>query len=345
MCKTIKNQFDNKLTFQKLLEAHERASKGKKSKKEVILFEMDLETNIVKILNDIKNNNYKFGKYREFYVYEPKRRLIKSLPYRDRIVHQWYVEEFIKPYFCKRFISTTFACLDNRGTHKSVYKLQSYMRKMYKNNKNYYVLKCDISKFFYSIDKNILFDILSSHISDKKLLSFSLNILNDNSDLGIPIGNYTSQYFANIFLNELDQFVKNSLKIKYYVRYMDDFIMLLNTKEEAKNIYKKINIFLNEKLNLKLNKKSKYFPSKLGIDFCGYHIFESYLLVRKRFKKKINKTIKLWKYLKSKNKLDFKKQQLSGNSLSAYMKHANSFNYKKKINNILNESKLNFQFK
>ena len=104
MSKTIKKCFYEKLTFKKMLEAHVRARKGKTYKKEIVLFEMDLETNIIRIIDDIKEGKYYFGEYRTFIVYEPKERLIKSLPYRDRIVHQWYIEEFIKPYFCKRFI-------------------------------------------------------------------------------------------------------------------------------------------------------------------------------------------------------------------------------------------------
>ena len=180
MSKTIKNCFYKKLTFESILNAHIRASKGKKDKKELVLFEMDLETNLIKILDEIKNDNYKFGEYREFKVYEPKERIIKSLPYRDRIVHQWYIHEFIKPYFYTRFIKDSYACIENRGTHAGVITLQKYMRIMKRKYNNYYVLKCDIKKFFYNIDKSILINILSKTIKDKKLLSFTKIILNDN---------------------------------------------------------------------------------------------------------------------------------------------------------------------
>ena len=220
MCKSIKNQFDKKLTFEKLIEAHDRAKKGKANKKDVIKFEMDLETNIMNLYKNIKNNTYKMGEYRQFIVYEPKERIIKSLPYIDRIVHQWYIKEFIKPFIVPKFISSSFACLENKGTHKAVKTLQKYMR-IKKRSGDYYVLKCDIKKFFYSIDKRILFDIMKRYISDKKLLELTKKLIYDNEDIGIPIGNYTSQFFANIYLNELDHYVKEKLKIKYYVRYMD----------------------------------------------------------------------------------------------------------------------------
>lgn len=329
MSKTIKNVFDEKLNFENLLSAHDRASKGKRNKKEIILFEMDLETNIIKILNEIKKGVYKFGKYRTFMVYEPKERIIKSLPYRDRIVHQWYVEEFIKPYFLPRFINDTYACLNNRGTHKAVNVTQKYMKKMSKEGK-YYVLKCDIKKYFYSINKEILYKILSKYISDKKLLEFTKVILDDGEKIGISIGNYTSQFFANIYLNELDHYVKDCLKIKYYVRYMDDFIILIRTKAEAKILKDKISLFLKENLNLELNKKSKYFLNTLGIDFCGYIIHEKFILIRKRSKQKINKNIKKWNKLYENNILDVYKTRIQFNSWLAHIKHACTYKLRKK---------------
>lgn len=331
MSKTIKKMFYSKLTFEKLLEAHNRASKGKKKKKEVILFEMDLETNIVKILNDIKNGTYKFGEYREFKVYEPKERIIKSLPYRDRIVHQWYIEEFIKPYFFPKFIKDTFACLDGRGTHLAVIKVRDYMRKMKRKYSNYYVLKCDIKKYFYSIDKNILKKILSNSISDRRILEFNDVVLDDGSKVGIPIGNFTSQFFANIYLNDFDHYVKEQLKVKYYVRYMDDFILLLKTKEEAKDLKNIIETYLKTNLNIELNKKSSYFPSNKGIDFCGYKIFETHILLRKRFKIKFKKNILLWNKLNDEKRLDIKRMEMSLNSFLAHVSHSNSYNYIKSI--------------
>lgn len=340
MSKTIKKCFYDRLTFNNMLSAHIRASKGKRHKKELILFEMDLETNLVRLINDIKNKTYVVGNYREFKVYEPKERIIKSLPYRDRIVHQWYVEEFIKPFFYKRFIADTFACLDNRGTHKAVVTVQKYMRTMKRKYSTYYVLKCDIKKYFYSIDKGILMDILSCNIKDKELINFTKVLLDDGVDEGIPIGNYTSQYFANIYLNELDHYVKEVLRVRYYVRYMDDFIFLLKDKEEALKILKCVSKFLQEHLKLSLNSKSSFFKNSKGINFCGYRIFETHILLRKRFKKKTIKNVKLWKKLKNENKLNYKKFLLSFNSFKGHASHANSYNYIKrleeKVRNVIN---------
>ncbi len=341
MPKTIKNIFFEKLTFENMLNAHIRASKGKRLKKEVIIFEMDLESNIIRIVDEIKNGVYKFGEYREFIIYEPKERVIKSLPYRDRIVHQWYVEEFIKPYFMKRFINDTYACLDERGTHKAVYNVQMQMRKarrMY--GESYYVLKTDIKKYFYSIDKNILINILSKRIKDKKLLEFSKVILDDGNDVGIPIGNYTSQFFANIYLNELDHYVKDELKVKFYTRYMDDQIFLLKDKLEAKRVLSLVRLFINDNLNLNLNEKSKYFPNYKGIDFCGYIIYDSHIILRKRFKNKFKKNIKFWAKLKREDALYDKKFLMSYNSFLGHASHANSYNYVKKIKQVIKDKNI-----
>ncbi len=335
MSKTIKKSFYDKLTFIKFIEAHKRAADGKYQKREVLKFEMDLETNITTLIYKIKNKTYHMGKYREFYVYEPKKRLIKSLPYIDRVVHQWYVEEFIKPFFIPRFIKDTYACIDDRGAHKAVERMQHYLRLMKRKYDSYYVLKCDIRKYFYSINKDILFNILKKKISDKELLLFTRLLIydNDDSDTGIPIGNYTSQYFANIYLNELDHFVKDKLKIKYYIRYMDDFVLLLKTKEEAKEYMNIIIKFLEEKLKLKLNNKSKYYKSNMGVDFCGYRIYETHRLLRKRSKNKIKKLIKKWNKFYDIDTLNYKSVLLRWNSWRGHAMHANTYNLRKKYLN------------
>ena len=327
MSKTIKKCFYSKLTFQKMLDAHHRTVKNKRNKKEVILYEMDLENNLINLLDDIKNNKYKLGKYREFKVYEPKERIIKSLPYRDRIVHQWYVEEFIKPYYMKRFIKDSYACIENKGTHMAIKTLQKYMRVMKRKYGFYYILKCDIKKYFYNINKNILLDILKKDISDKELIKFIKILLNSDDKIGIPIGNYTSQYFANIYLNELDHYVKENLKVKYYIRYMDDFIMLIENKERARDIYHLIEDFLIKHLELELNKKSKYYSNKFGCDFCGYIVYETHIKLRKRFKNKSKRKINKWNKLYLENKLNIHNIQIRWNTMLAHASHANSYNF------------------
>lgn len=343
MSKTIKRCFDEKLTYINLYNAYYRICKNRRNKSYILKFELDLESNLVNILDELKNGYYKPGKYHEFIIYEPKERLIKSLPFKDRIVHQWYIGEFIKPYILKRFIIDTYSCIDNRGTHKAVLKLQKYMQIMNRCNPNYYVLKCDISKYFYSINKNILYNIMKKYISDKKLLNLTkIIIFDDTKDtVGIPIGNYTSQYFANIYLNELDQYVKGELKIKYYIRYMDDFVMLVDNKEECRVIKRKIEVFLDTKLGLKLNNKSKYFPNSVGVDFCGYKIFNTHRLLRKNSKKKMVKKINKWnKQMANNEEVDLKKVEASINSWLAHSNKCNSYRLQKSV-----LSKIKFDYK
>jgi RNA-directed DNA polymerase len=191
MPKKIKNVFFKSLTFQKFLEAHNRAKKNKMYKNEVLKFDLNLESNIISIINGIKNNTFKVGDYYSFIVYEPKERLIHSLPYRDRVVHQWYVEEFVKPYIMPKFIGTSFACLPDRGTHKAVSAVQKMMQKYSKKYPDYYILKCDIRKYFNSIDTNVLFEIMKKYIDDKALLNFTHQLIFEkrpfNTPAGIPI--------------------------------------------------------------------------------------------------------------------------------------------------------------
>ena len=340
MPKKIKNCFYKNLTFEKLMAAHKRARKHKAYKDEIIEYEFNLENNITNLLNNIKSKKYRLGKYREFKVYEPKERVIKALPYPDRIVHQWYVEEFIKPYILPKFISTSFACIPERGTHRSAQQIEKYMRIFKRNYGDFWVLKCDISKFFYSINPRTLFNIMKKYISDKALLDFTKLLIFDSREsfgqVGIPIGNYTSQFFANIYLNEMDQYVKRVLKIKYYVRYMDDFIFLLKTKEECIKLKKKIEIFLDEHLGLKLNDKSKYYPYKMGVNFCGYRIFVTHRLLRLNSKKKIKRSVKKWNYLHSHNRLPVWNTIQSLNSWLGHSSHCNSYKLQKKVLNSCN---------
>lgn len=329
---TLKNAFDEKLTFEKMIEAHERAKIGKLSRYEVADFEFNIENKIVNLVESLKNDRYNLGKYREFVIYEPKERVIKSLPYIDRVVHQWYVEEFIKPVFVPKFIKDTYACLEKRGTHAAIKTMQKYMRMAKREYINYYILKLDIKKFFYNIDHDILYKIINRYITDKKLLSLSKKLIYTAEDkVGIPIGNYTSQFYANIYLGELDRYIKQELKVKYYVRYMDDFILLVENKMEAKRVMTEIVFFLWKNLKLKLNEKSGYYPDWCGVNFGGYRIYNTHILIRRNSVKKMKKMIKGWNkryYANDLKRLDY---LLSFNSWLGHLQHADGYNLKEEM--------------
>ena len=259
------------------------------------------------------------------------------MPFKDRVIHQWYVEEFIKPIFVPKMIVDSYACLEGRGVHKASKKMQKYMKEEYKRNADFYILKCDIAKFFYSIDKQKLFDIIKRYVKDSQFLELTRKIIFDGTGKkGIPIGNYTSQYFANIYLNELDHYVKEKLGIKYYVRYMDDFVMIMNDKEECKRTKQRIKEFLETRLDLRLNSKTTYFKHKQGLSFCGYRIFVNKMILMNANKKKIYKRVRRWNRLYQENKLDIMKAATSLNSWLGHSSHTNSYLYAKKIMNKCN---------
>lgn len=269
--------------------AHRRAAMSKGLRPEVLKFNMNETSNLLRIMDIVGSGRYRPSRYREFYVYEPKKRLILALPYLDRIVHQWFVGEFIKPFYLPRFISDSYACIPGRGTHAAVDKTQYYMQIMQERYGHYYVLKMDISKFFYTIDKAILWRIISARIVDPPLAELAkVMVFDDNGHSGIPIGNYISQYFANIYLNELDWYCKRAMNIEFYVRYMDDFVMLAPSRLIARQWYDRIEQFVNKQLNLRLNPKSRYYPAKQGLDFVGYRIFSDRLKLRRRAIKKLH---------------------------------------------------------
>ena len=275
MPRTIRNEFDKKLSYEILMKAHKLSRKGKGYRKEIILFNLKQEEYLMWLYENLKNGKYKHGGYTEFYVTKPKLRRIEKSRYIDRIVHRWIVDNFLEEYFIRTFINTTYACIKNRGMHKACIDLQKDMQHCKRIWKDYYILKMDVIKYFDNIDKDILYRIIARKIQDERLLKILKQIIYSTPNKkGQPIGNYTSQTFANIYLNELDQYIKNKLKCKYYYRYMDDMIVLTKDKQTAQKVLDKITIFLKEKLELELNSKTQIFKSKQGVNFCGYKINE-----------------------------------------------------------------------
>jgi len=332
MPKTMKNVYENALSFHNLLLAHKRARRGKREKRKVIQLELILEQELLQLEMELFNCIYKHGKYYSFKIYEPKERVIMASEYRDRIVHQWYVESFIKPYFVPQFINTTYACIEGRGMHKASKDLQKAMRTCKKKWKNYYILKMDVAKYFPNIDKRILWDILKRKMKDKKLLWLTREILlSTEGMLGLPLGNYTSQVFANIYLNELDQFAKHKLKCKYYFRYMDDIVILLTTKNIANNTLNDITTFLQDSLKLKLNSKTRVFKDVQGVNFCGYKINEKRLKIRHTSKCRMKRRLKKYTKLLKEERITIPDIQRSIAGWLGYAKHADSYNLRKSM--------------
>lgn len=316
--KTHKKLFEKVCSFENLCIAYRKARKGCSNSDDAVSFGYALETELFKLRKKLLNRTYKTGKYRNFVIYEPKKRMISSLPFRDRVVHH-AICNMIEPIFDKLFIYDSYACRKGKGTHRGVGKLQSFIRK----NTCSYALKCDVSKYFPSINHFVLKGILRKKIGDKKLLMLIDSII-DSAKNGVPIGNLTSQLFANIYLNELDYYAKHNLKAKYYLRYMDDFI-ILDEKKKLHSMKLKIALFLKS-LKLKLHpKKANIFPVACGIEFLGYRIFNDYRLARKSTVKRFLRGIKVKIMNHSLGKITFDKLMESFNSWDAYLMHANTY--------------------
>jgi len=293
MAKTIRNKFDEVLTYEKLQEAHRLCQTCKTSKPEIILFNLKKEEYLKWLYEQLKSGNYRHGGYRIFYLTKPKRRKVQVSRYIDRIVHRWVVDNFLKEYFIKNFIYHSYACIEGKGMHNAVLAVQKAMKHCNRTWGEYYMLKMDVAKYFQSIDRQILMGILDKKIKDPKLLDLINKIVySDNEEKGLPIGNYTSQTFANIYLNEIDKYIKYELRCKYYFRYMDDSLIIVKTKKEAAEILEKIKKFLDEKLKLSLNSKTQIIKSKQGVNFCGYKINENRLKIRDRGKRNLKDKIK-----------------------------------------------------
>ncbi len=305
--KIYNNLFPIIISPTNLFKAWDVFKSDKGNKPDVIHFELELEENIFQLYRDLKNESYKHGAYKGFWIRDPKVRHIHKATVRDRVLHH-AIFKVLNPVFEPTFISNSFSCRIGKGTHKGVETLSTLLRKASRNNtQTCYALKCDIQKFFDSVDHQILFEILKNKIKDEKTLNLLEEIISSYTAQpvlqererererergfalrakGIPIGNLTSQMFTNIYMNEFDQFVKHGLKIKNYVRYTDDFIIISQNEDYLKQIIPALQNFLSEKLELGLHpKKITIKKFHQGIDFLGYVNFPQHRLLRTKTKK------------------------------------------------------------
>lgn len=317
--------------FDNLYAAYLQVSKSKnKYSKEALLFSQNETANLLDLQQQLINGTYSFDDYIEFKVFEPKERVINAPHFKDKIV-QIAIDNILKPIFEPTFISHSYACIDNRGTHKAVEKVQRNLKQAKWQLKEPFIIKFDVSRFFYSIDREILKSILRRKIKCEKTLRLLDEIINSAAKIdvkGIPLGNATSQLFANIYLNELDNYCKRKLKIKFYVRYMDDVVAILDGKENAKNVMNEMIAYVNAHLNLTASiKKTKIFPLAQGVNVFGYKIYTTHRLLRNDSKKKIKRKMKKMKRLIVEGQLEKEKAEQIFNSWYGHSKHANSFNF------------------
>ena len=239
------------------------------------MFEMEVGNNISKLVKELANKTYKLGKYKIFRIFDPKERLIEALPYKDRVVLMCFCKNVLEPKMEQRLIYDNAASRKKKGTDFAVHRLHGFMQKLYINTggNNFYFLKCDISKYFQSIDHNILIAKLRKcGFSEDEMWFMEIVIRSRGGDAkGVPLGNQTSQWFALLYLDEVDRFIKEKLRVACYVRYMDDFVLLGENKEFLQMCKAEIEDACAQKLQLKLNAKTQIGMVKNGVDFLGYN--------------------------------------------------------------------------
>lgn len=298
---TLQNIFQEMTSFPWLERAYRNARKQKRYRDEILIFSNDLDANLLAIQKQLREGTFHFGPYRRHWVFVPKKRLVMALPFDSRIV-QWSVYQALNPFFDRMMIEDSYACRVGKGSLGAAQRLQYWMRMAERKPEKWYALKLDISKYFYRVDHAVLLEVLGERIKDPQLLDLLANIIEcggerfglprfmgpDDAEeadwldgIGMPIGNLTSQLFANIYLNELDQFCKHALHIHRYIQYMDDIIILAPDKGTAHQWWKAIEQFLMDRLHLDLNRKTTVRPAD-RIEFVGYIVTTRCLRLRKQ---------------------------------------------------------------
>lgn len=375
--KNVKKRETNLFAFKNLYKAYLGCRENKRTTYHAAKFEMSFESELLKLGDELTSHNYQPGPSICFAITDPKLREVWAADFRDRVVHHLLVN-YLEPIWERTFVFHSFACRKKRGAHKAI----CYLKKII--TPNLFFLQADIQSFFVSIDKSVLFSLVKKHVKNPEILWLAEKIISHDStknyiprgdlkllqsvpphkslfgkiNCGLPIGNLTSQFFANVYLNELDQFIKHSLKCRYYFRYMDDLLLLNSSKEQLLKWRDDIKTFVETNLKLKLHPKKQILqPATNGINFCGYIVKPDYTLIRRRTVKKLKNN--LWHFNEkilntlSPNDMpracdiifndpfivfdngrftdDFRHIFSSINSVYGFFKHANCYNLRKTL--------------
>jgi len=311
-----------------LLEAWQEFLCGKRKRRDVQQFSLFLSDNLIQLSEDLLHHTYHHGFYQAFHISDPKPRNIHKATVRDRLVHH-AIYRILYPFFDQVFIADSFSCCLNKGTHKALNRFKSFAYQVGQNNtRTVWVLKCDIKKFFANINHRILKNILSEYIPDKDVLWLLDRVIDSfnsgNPGVGLPLGNLTSQLLVNIYMNKFDQLVKHKLKIKHYIRYADDFVILSEDKDWLLHILPKLADFLQEALKLQLH-PNKVFIKTLasGVDWLGWVNFPTHRVLRTSTKRRMFKKVR---------------GDLKVGTVSSYLgmlKHGNGHELEKKVMEIV----------
>lgn len=319
------NLYDKITDIENIRTAYLKARKGKSWQRTVKNFEAQLEDNLLKIQDMLINQTFTTSAYTTRIIHEPKERIIYKLPFSpDRIV-QHAIMNVVEPIWESFFVYASYACRKHKGIHAGSKRTMEFVRR------NQYCLKGDMAKFYPSINHDVLYAIVRRKIKDERLLALLKNIIYSiDGETNCPIGNYTSQWFGNLYLNELDQRVKHVYKIRDYIRYCDDFLLFSNDKRQLKTILDDLENYIGTALKLRLSKKD-IFPVSRGVDFLGYRHFPKYILLRKSTTKRVKKRVKQLPWLREHGYLTKEQYRSSLASTLGWMKWANCHNLRQKL--------------
>jgi hypothetical protein len=320
MSSIIHKSYDELFSLDNMFYAWKIFRRGKTRKKDTMNFEMHLEDNIFSLYEEIKNNKYRHSLYKHFQIFDNKKRDIYKAEVKDRIIHQ-IIYDYLLLFFNPSFISDSYASRKNKGQYKAVDTFRYFIKLASNTHRECYVLKCDVGKYFDNIDHNVLFDIIKEKVSCEKVLKIIQEVISSYHSSaylqkGIPLGNITSQIFANVYLNLLDQYVKKELKCRFYLRYNDDLVFIFQNNKNIENIRDKVKLFVKEKLFLEIPfTKTSIQKISWGIDFLGFTILPEAILLRDKTKHKIYANI----------------NRKNIHSYFGILKHCDSHNLKTKI--------------
>ena len=338
--KTEKHLIEKICTTKNVVKAYKKARKCKRYRPTVLKFETDRELNLIRVIADLRNVTYRAGTYFVFKVFEPKERLIMALPFYDRVI-QHAIVNIIEPIFEKRFVFHSYACRKDKGAHAASDTLSRWLYNLQiKQEKKIYAIKADIHHYFQSIDHEVLKQEVRRYISDKAVIKLLDHIIDHNGiypdGVGIPVGNLTSQLFANVYLNILDHYIKHNLHVHYYIRYMDDFIVLGEDPAELKELLQQIDAFIEERLYLHLNPKTTIIAAKNGVDFVGYRHFPAFRILRKGATRRIKKLLRAFET----GEVDEELFDRSIESRIGHAKHADTFNLCAELRQEIKQTKI-----
>ena len=294
---SLSQQYSNIISLENLLGAWQEFIRGKRQRQDVQEFERNLMANLISLHQDLVAKTYHHGAYHAFKISDPKPRQIHKATVRDRIVHR-AIYRVLYPYFHSRFIYDSYSCRNGKGTHKAVKRFSKRSLKLTRNNtKVVWILKCDIRKFFASIDQDILLGLLRKQIPDENIIWLVEKVIRSfhstKLGTGLPLGNLTSQLFANVYLNEMDQFMKHQMKAECYLRYADDFAIISRDRDYLLELTPKIANFLIEKLKLELHPNKVFLQTiASGVDFLGWVNFPHHRVLRTMTKRRMFRRLK-----------------------------------------------------